>query len=308
MSHIFEETLYPSRGPQGFCKGCTWMQVLSTADIARFVKVFQPAAFRSSPCFSIWSEETFWGGTHLDAHQTSKRCSRSAGRAPAWVIATWISRPCWYLTAPCRQIALEVIGTPIVWELWGQDRYLTSNLYWLSRPGSIALIDWNDMAHFQWGDKKSDTIWNPFQIQTCGLPKANFQWLTRRGKEAQVNLPVFPAIKRQGRPLDQPLLFFCAPSKTAGGNVHLDRTPTSSSSSSFSWHQLQWVRVFVFLRLGIITMWCCHNPSSSQRHWYLFWFSCWIAPCYCSSLTLTIQTNYNTYFHLLIYLLTKYVV
>ena len=101
---------------------------------------------------------------------------------------------------------------------------------------------------------------------------------------------------------------FCAPSKTAGGNVHLDRTPTSSSSSSFSWHRLRWVGVFVFLRLGIITMWCCHNPSSSQRHWYLFWFSCWIAPCYCSSLTLTIQTNYNTYFHLLIYLLTKYVV
>ena len=65
---------------------------------------------------------------------------------------------------------------------------------------------------------------------------------------------------------------FCTPSKTAGGNVHLDRTPTSSSSSSFSWHQLQWVRVFVFLRLGIITMWCCHNPSSFQRHWYLFWF------------------------------------
>ena len=145
MSHIFGEALYPSRGPQGFCKGCTWMQVLSTADIARFVKVFQPAAFRSSPCFSIWSEETFSGGTHLDAHQTSKRCSTSAGRAPASVTATWISRPCWYLTAPCRQIAWEVIGTPIVWELWGPDRYLTSNLYWLSRPGSIALIDWNDI-------------------------------------------------------------------------------------------------------------------------------------------------------------------
>ena len=99
--------------------------------------------------------------------------------------------------------------------------------------------------------QENDTIWNPFQIQTCGLPKANFQWLTWRGKEAQVNLPVFPAIKRQGRPLDQPLLFFAHLSKTAGGNVHLDRTPTSSSSSSFSWHQLQWVHVFVFHSLGI---------------------------------------------------------
>ena len=43
--------------------------------------------------------------------------------------------------------------------------------------------------------KKSDTILDPFQIQACGSPKANFQWLTWRRKEVKVNLPLFPAIK-----------------------------------------------------------------------------------------------------------------
>ena len=38
----------------------------------------------------------------------SNRCS--PGEAPVWVMATPISRPCWYLTAPCKQITSRVKG------------------------------------------------------------------------------------------------------------------------------------------------------------------------------------------------------
>ena len=224
------------------------MQVLSTADIARFVKVFQPAAFRSSPCFSIWSEETFSGGAHLDAHQTSKRCSTSAGRAPAWVTATWISRPCWYLTAPCRQIASEVIGTPIVWELWGPDRYLTSNLYWLSRPGSIALIDWNDI--YRAVSMRRQEKWHHLEsISNSDLrfTEGKFPMIDTARKRGSSQFAGFSRHQEAGPTSGSTSSLFCSPLKDCGGNVHLDRTPTSFSSSSFSWHQLQWVRVFVFV-------------------------------------------------------------
>ena len=87
-------------------------------------------------------------------------------------------------------------------KLWGRDRYLTSNLYWLSCPGSITTkIDWDDRKSMMRQEKwhHSESVSNR---GSCGLPKANFQWLTWRGKEVKVNLPVFPAIK------ERPLLSF----------------------------------------------------------------------------------------------------
>ena len=38
----------------------------------------------------------------------SNRCS--PGGAPVWVMATPISRPCWYMTGPCKQITSRVKG------------------------------------------------------------------------------------------------------------------------------------------------------------------------------------------------------
>ena len=177
----------------GVCDSAN-LQRSTWADIARFVS----PGFPIQPPRSNSHRIKLCPCRHLDAHPASNRCISGGGGAPIWVMATLIARPCWYIGGvPWKQITSRVEegrdGN------YAESRQISDlrSLYIDSHVSEVSprrLIE--PIESFQWGDKKSDaTILNPFQIQACGLPRANFQWLTWGRKEVKVNLPLFCAIK-----------------------------------------------------------------------------------------------------------------
>ena len=181
----------------GVCDSAN-LQRSTWADIARFVS----PGFPIQPPRSNSHRIKLCPCRHLDAHLASNRCISGGGgrRYELWQPQ---SRDLVDISGEFHESKLprelkkdgdkrrdrNNAGSRQISDL--KSLYIDSHVSEVSPRRLIEPIE-----SFQWGDKKSDaTILNPFQIQACGLPRANFQWLTWGRKEVKVNLPLFRAIK-----------------------------------------------------------------------------------------------------------------